>query len=158
MDNQLVISPSKLLTYCIDLMARDSNALGFVPRGRFAERIEHGQVLPAWDNGQLAGYILIGRPRDWLHIHQTAIQQDARRLQHGQALVDRAMAVARGAGCQGIGLRCAVDLPSNAFWMSLGFSLVSTIRGNNKTGRMINVYQLAFPDAFPLLEQSNPAT
>jgi ribosomal protein S18 acetylase RimI-like enzyme len=149
--------PATLTAYCVALAARNSEALGFIPRARFAERVELGQVLAEYDNNDLCGYVLIGHPRDWLHIHQICIQDDARRFEHGTRLLRRAADAARRHACQGLGLRCASDLPSNAFWQALGFQQVATVPGGQARSRSINVYKFPFADAFPLLQETETA-
>jgi GNAT superfamily N-acetyltransferase len=152
-----ILTAARLLTYCIDLANRNRTALGFIPRARFADRIDLGQVHPHFENDDLCGYILVGRSRDWLHVHQVCIQDDARRLEHGRSLVALAQGIARRGGCQGLSLRCATDLPSNAFWAALGFERVATVAGGLSRGRLINVYKLPFDDAFPLIESASPS-
>jgi GNAT superfamily N-acetyltransferase len=155
MDSRL--TDSLLTAYCVALANRNRVALGFIPKARFAERVTLGQVLPEFENGDLCGYLLVGRARDYLHIHQACIQDDARKMAHGRALVERVAQRARRTGCQGISLRCAADLPSNAFWQALGFAHVTTLPGGLSRGRIINVYQISFPDAFPLIERPEAA-
>lgn len=146
-----------LLKYCLDLMRKNSDALGFVESTRFESRLRAGQVIPAWENGDLCGYLLRGIPREWLHIHQACIQPDARRLDHGRQLVAAAAAYAAACGCHGISLRCADDLPSNQFWQALGFSRVATVPGGRARGRLIHVYQYELPSAFHLFGGAQPA-
>ena len=144
--------PARLLSLCIDLMHKDRRALGFIPAARFEERIQLGQVVPAWENDEMCGYVLVGRARETLHIHQTAICLDARRFRHAANLVHLVKQRAERAGCHAIRLRCAVDLEANLFWTAQGFERIATVAGQNRTGRLINVYHLPIANGQPLLD------
>ncbi len=147
-----------LLKYMVALSNRNTESLGFIESTRMAKRIEKGQVLAEYDNGDLCGYLLHGCLGNWVHIHQACIQEDARRIDHGRALVARLAAKARRAGCMGISLRCRDNLPSNLFWQALGFEHVATVPGGRSRGRMINVWMLEFANAYELFQPSVAAT
>lgn len=139
-----------LVAYMVALANRNSESLGFVESSRMAERVARGHVITETDNGDLCGYLMHGVMGDWVHIHQAVIQADARKAEHGRRLVQALAARAKRAGCQGISLRCRAGLPSNDFWTALGFTHIATTPGGSARGKPINVYQIAFDDAFSL--------
>lgn len=137
-----------LVRYCDDLAKRNSEALSFIPRPRLLEYAMRGQILAEYENGDLCGFAVIGRGSDWLHVYQCCIQYDARRIYHGLNLVAQIEAVAMTRGLQGISLRCADDLPANAFWLAAGFEKVAVLPGGVRRGRTINVWQRTLVSLF----------
>ena len=133
------------------LMKRDTDALGFLPASEVARRAERGRVLLCSDNDEPCGYAVLGFNPDWVPLHQVCVARDARRLEHGRDLVEQAARLARQRGALGLRLRCAEDLPANAFWRALGFEPVRIERPKNRRGRGIVVYVMPTAEAGTLL-------
>lgn len=139
------LTPERLVGYCVSLMRRNREALGFIEAPRLVARARQGLLLPEFQDGDLCGYLALAVPGETLHVHQACVQDDARRLDHGSALIATAIALAKRNLCHSLVLRCATDLPSNAFWTALGFRLLRTVPGGHARRRLINVYALPVP-------------
>ena len=131
----------------------ESAAVGFLGN-RYENPKPSDYCLIVERNGDPVGYAYgstpVGRPaRVW----QIAVRQDARFLEHGQALVQAIERLAERAGTTTISARCAQELPSNAFWQAEDFACVAIARGQvgdgyAKNGRTLNVW---VKDKAPLL-------
>ena len=123
------------ISYIDHLRARNSEAVGFIPRVRYEMEIDgsrHGSVLVCEDNGDLVGFIYATHNNHGVtHIQQIAIQGDARRLERGTALVE---AVKRDTDWL-ISCRCAEDLEATEFWQSLGFDFQDMVSPKSVYGR-----------------------
>jgi GNAT superfamily N-acetyltransferase len=97
------------------------------------------------------GYGVLGFDPDWIPLHQVCVARDARRLEHGRALIAAAGRLARRRGALGLRLRCAADLPANEFWRALGFEPVRIERPKNRRRRAIITYVLPTADPATLL-------
>lgn len=116
-----------LLKYIESLQAKNSDALGFLPRVVFERRSEAGQLFLGLLNGEPAGYILAGSGfQGVMRCQQVCIQYDVRRRLYGAMLVAAVEQYGEECGCSRISLRCGSDLPANGFWLSLGYVLDST--------------------------------
>ena len=140
------MSASDVVKFCEYLgrleQNRGTNALGFIPRTKLEHYHRRGQVLVATENGDLCGMLIHGTGRNGImRIHQAAVEYDARRIHHGLGLVEQLAIKATAAGCHVIRLRCADDLPSNAFWLAAGFFRYGQTLGGKRRGRLINLYE-----------------
>ena len=141
------------LRYIEHLAKSNYEAIGFIPRPRLEEYAARGQIVMAAENDEPAGFLVFGAGWPALRIYQACIQYDARRREHGAALVDRVIAEAQRRGCYLISLWCADDLPANEFWQAVGFHKVGERRGGDKRGRMHNHWVRSVPtDQLPLFE------
>jgi len=140
--------------YIIGLMRTESAALGFIPSTAIRQRwVAKGRFIIQRDTrGRPRGYLLHGPPTPGrpLYINQACIDFDHRLRGFGilavRQLVDRAL----HAGSTSIRLRCAMDLPANAFWHAAGFHVTGCEPGGDERHRTIVAYQL------DLLEPSAP--
>jgi ribosomal protein S18 acetylase RimI-like enzyme len=103
---------------------------------------QRGQLLLAWENDEPCGFLIHGDSWPQLRIYQACIQYDARRREHGMALVAALTAKAHAKGCHDIRLWCADDLDSNEFWRSAGFEYCAQRRGGRRRGRKHNLWAL----------------
>ena len=133
---------------------KNRDALGFLPREAIATYTQHGQIIPATENGQLVSYCVFfdGQPgtrprRDpyTVRIYQLCTDYDARRLQHATQLVNRLYDHATANRFERIRLWCADDLPANVFWRTLGFEFKGTRLGGAKRDRQHNLWILPLP-------------
>lgn len=150
--NQCAPSINKIVVYADDLARKNSEALSFIPRPKLEAYAANGQILTATENGELCGFLVYGMGWPQVRIYQACIQYDARRREHGMALVARLAEIARQRFCSDIRLWCADDLEANAFWRDAGFDYVTQRRGGRRRGRKHNLWvlPLAVP---PLLAQ-----
>lgn len=127
--------PPGQLAYISALARRHTEALGFIPHAGLARACAAGRVLMALEEGAYCGYLLYGAAWPTLRIYQCCIQDDARRLAHGRALVAQLAARAPAQHHGGIALWCATDLESNQFWHALGFRPTAQRAGGQRRGR-----------------------
>jgi hypothetical protein len=124
----IVKSHVDLLKYVESLQAKNSDALGFLPRVVFEQGVEAGRLFLGLLNGNNpCGYILAGSGyRGLLRCPQVCIPYDARRRLYGAMLVAAVEQYGESIGCFRRVVRCGSDLESNAFWDSLGYHFVGT--------------------------------
>lgn len=116
-----------LLKYVEHLQAKNSDALGFLPRCVFEKAAEAGRIFLGLLNGSPAGYIIAGSGfQGILRRKQCCIQYDARRRLYGAMLVAAVEQYGEDLGCTQSIVHCASDLEANDFWQSLGYILVGT--------------------------------
>jgi len=143
---------SQIRGYMDWLQGQNRHELGFLSWMALDEAIRRGRVLQATLNGELAGYVIHGKPGQNTRILQTVIQQDARRFEHGTALVEAVKIIANSVGGHKISLHCAEDLEANIFWDALNFSRTGQ-RLKDKTGkRWQNRYEISLPGAAQALK------
>ena len=129
------------LRYVVSLMRANRESVGGMPEPAIQERIDRGTVLLAEINADPVGYVLYDLRGGVLRIPQACIQYDARRRQHGEALI-RAMLARHIDGLREVSLRCAADLEANVFWRDMGFTCVGNVPGGKRRGRTINVWAM----------------
>lgn len=131
------------LDYVESLMRQNYEAVGFLPRPRLEQYALRGQVLVETENGEPCGYLVFGKAAwPFLRVYQSVVQYDARRRDHGLALVARLIAIGRERGAAAISLWCADDLEANAFWREAGFSFAGQRDGGKRRGRKHNRWVL----------------
>jgi ribosomal protein S18 acetylase RimI-like enzyme len=131
---------SHLLPFVRDLMAKNYEAVGFLPATRLEEYLARGQVLIQRENDEPCGYLAFGNGWPTLKVYQCCIQYDARRLAHATQLVSRLISIAEARGCSSISLWCADDLDANSFWRSAGFTFSGQRSGGARRGRRHNCW------------------
>lgn len=123
------------LKYIESLRRRESEAVGFIPIQRYEMEIKgerHGDIYVCSENTDLVGFVYATHNLAGItHIQQIAIQDDARRLDRGKALVE---AVTRGTDWL-LSCRCAADLDSVNFWQAIGFELTDLVNPKSVYGR-----------------------
>jgi len=134
------------LAYITWQMARDSNALGFIPKTTLKSRYlaRNLYLLQRNSLGEKIGYLLHGPPKagQALYVHQCVIRLDHRRRLHATRLVCSLIARARLNGVDALHLRCALTLEASFFWPTLGFRLHHVENGGPGRNRKIGVYTL----------------
>ena len=140
-------SPDELVKYADSLAKRNVDALSFLPRPRLLEYAVRGQLIVETENGEPCGFLVFGNGWPYLKVYQVAVEYDARRREHGLALVGRLIQKARERGCHAVSLWCANDLDANAFWESAGFSFAGQRTGGRARGRMHNRWVLVVDSA-----------
>ena len=107
------------LSYIKHLGNKESEAIGFIPLQRYEIEMDtQGTILVAKENDDYVGFLYATHNRAGVtRIQQIAIQEDARLLERGKALVDAATKATDWL----VSCRCADELPSTTFWESLGF-------------------------------------
>lgn len=133
---------SALVPYVRDLMAKNYEAVGFLPTPRLERYAERGQVLLQTENDDPCGYLVFGNGWPTLKVYQCCIQYDARRLDHATDLVNRLIREAHARGCSSISLWCADDLEANSFWAAAGFHFAGKRNNHNRRGRLHNRWVL----------------
>lgn len=139
-----------IVKFCDSLARRNSEALSFIPRPKLEHYAAAGQILTAQENGDPCGFLIYGNGYPTLRVYQACIQYDARRQDHGLALVQRLVKIATAKGAEGISLKCADDLEANRFWAAAGFRLVGKLPGGQRRRRTLNVYYLPLWPTLPL--------
>jgi len=144
----------RLIRYCSALEWANADYLGYIPKPALLKYAERNQIIPAFDNDELCGYILFNdnpgpklryKAPATLRIYQTCIQNDARRILHGtqllQALLNRPTTQTFRY------LDCFVNqnIPANDFWTTLGFTLIGSRPGGQKRHRTLNHYRYTIP-------------
>jgi GNAT superfamily N-acetyltransferase len=128
MDFTVVQSHPELTRYVTDLQAKNSDALGFLPRVAFEQGAEAGRLFLGLLNGQPCGYIFAGSGyRGILRRKQVCIQYGVRRRLYGAMLVAAVEAYGEDLGCHTSVVHCASELEANEFWESVGYRLSGTV-------------------------------
>ena len=80
-------------------------------------------------------------------VNQIAIQEDARRIERGKALIDAGMKHGQSRGIQDFACGCADDLASNQFWKGVGWKQLGDRKGishkntwKETSKRKVNIY------------------
>ena len=115
------------------LQKENSNAVGFIQKSIWDKYVFGGEwnfvVLICEANNDAVGYVLITPGMSsyrYAKIQQICVRNDARRLHYGTALLDVCKQFCVKFHRIGFTLRCRVDLDSNNFWKSLGFTNYAT--------------------------------
>lgn len=138
------------IKYVVALAKRETDTIGFLPTAAYREYVERSGILLVLLNGAPCGFLvwrlsngarvptLEGRHERHLKIIQTCIQYDARRREHGAALVSRLLRIAARRKAVYVSLWCADDLEANRFWAWCGFSFAGSRVGGQRRGRIHN--------------------
>ena len=134
------------LAFIVGLHRTESDKLGFIPAPTIRDRyLAQGNYVIVRDRqGRSRGYILHGptRPGRPLHITQVCTELDHRLRGFAANAVRTIELRGLAAGCTELRLRCALELPANAFWRALGFQLRGYAIGGNTSQRIIAEYIL----------------
>lgn len=113
------------LAWCYHLQNDLHDHVGYCPRGGLEDRIRTGRILIVEENQEPAGYVSVTHRRDHTtHLTQLAIDPQLWRTRLGSLLWHRITTTAIAAGSIAVTLKCATDLPANAFWHSTGAHVV----------------------------------
>lgn len=135
--------------------------IGWLPWQFYEQCDQDGHLVALMRNGDLVGFLAWRPPDRWQRsiIVQTWVREDARRIEHGRALVGRVAAIAAGEGCRWLTCWVADDLDAMRFWPAIGFVRVGRRLGRGPLldmhGRRMLV-QFA-RRALPLATESNHA-
>jgi len=146
------------LKYIHSLSKIESNALGFIPNTAYEAAITGEKTGKRWsntcndklwlceENGDKVGFLLMSFGR-WSKVNQIAIQEDARRIERGKALIDAGMKHGQSRGIQDFACGCADDLASNQFWKGVGWKQLGDRKGishkntwKETSKRKVNIY------------------
>lgn len=146
------------------LQKENSYAVGFIQKTVWEKYVWGGErnfvVLICEANNDAVGYVLITpgkKVMDYAKIQQIAVRNDARRLQYGTALITVCRDFCKEFQRKGFTLRCRLDLESNHFWKSIGFTqygLWSKGKLNHvgfKASNDINLWKIDLNDNLPSL-------
>lgn len=134
-----------MLRYVLELARKNTEALGFIPAPKLEQYAAAGQLWMAYENDDPCGYLVFGAGWPVLRIYQACIQYDARRREHGLALLRRLIAYAIAHGYEAISCWCADDLEANAFWQAAGFVWAGQREGGRRRGSKHNRWVLWLP-------------
>lgn len=115
----------------IDKLQKDNSfAVGFIQSTVWDKYVFGGErnfvVFICEKNNDMVGYVLLTPGRggySYAKIQQIAVQEDARRLDYGSALIHVVKEFCNTFNRIGVTLRCRIDLDSNKFWRALGFTI-----------------------------------
>jgi GNAT superfamily N-acetyltransferase len=135
------------LRYIVSLAKREYEAIGFIPSSRYEGTVtrcgEHARP-GAWlwiaeAEGEPIGFALgsNGVPGGSVKVLQLCVQEDARRLDFGTAIVTEAEAVAGAIQRPGVSLAVAADLEASRFWEANGYGLLRLEEGGRKRKRVL---------------------
>jgi hypothetical protein len=139
-DTAPLIRSGDLLGFVRSLMEKNYEAVGFLPMPRLEEYAERGQILTTTENGDLCGYLVWGNRWPRLRVYQACVCYDARRREHGLAMVRDLLRIATESNCDMVSLWCADDLEANSFWQTAGFRFGGQRSGGHKRGRKHNLW------------------
>lgn len=141
------MTPDELVMYADSLAKKNVEALSFLPKPRLLEYAVRGQLMVETENGEPCGFLVYGNGWPYMKVYQVAVEYDARRREHGLALVGRLIERARAKGCHAVSLWCADDLDANNFWQAAGFSFAGKRQGGLARGRQHNRWVLVVDSA-----------
>lgn len=142
-------APKEAITFVkfLDHLQREnSHALGFLPFQALEQAITLGRVLLCYENDEPAGYCIHGPSKRHSKIYQVCVAEDARRIEHGTALIEAVRSLAMRANAHDLILHCADDLPANSFWQELGFIQKGTRCKRKDGSRLQNRYAMDLPE------------
>jgi len=120
------------MKYIESLANKEGFSIGFVPRQAYEGAITGVKAGKRWsdvctdrlwvveENGDDVGFLLASFGNE-ASVQQIAIQEDARLLTRGKALLSAFEDESLRRGIEVMRAGCANDLPSNAFWEAMGY-------------------------------------
>ena len=154
------------LKYIHHLSKIESNALGFIPNSAYEASITGIKKGKRWsntcndklyvieENKDLVGFLLMSYGK-WAKVNQIAIQEDARLIERGKALLNAGIQHGMDIGRTDFVCGCADDLPSNMFWQSMGWKHLGKRKGIShkntwveSSKRTVNVYHRQLDSLF----------
>ncbi|MEZ5942912.1 MAG: GNAT family N-acetyltransferase [Planctomycetaceae bacterium] len=138
------------------LWRENSDYLGYFPNGAFAERAMRRQILGAFENDELVGYLLFFTTKSsCVRITHLCVAQSHRGTGVARALISELKTTTKS--FHGIGLYCRRDFPVWKIWPSLGFHAIKEKVGHSKDGHELTYFWIAHPHKtlFSELEDAN---
>lgn len=131
--------------YVADLATRESHALGFLPATVYPGAVLNNQIKLILHNGQNAGFIFHGPPRETIRIYQTAVERDVRQHDLGRDLFAQTLLDALDVDAERITWRCATELESNHFWQRVSGEPVKDLVNRGLGLRDLHLYEHQLP-------------
>jgi hypothetical protein len=147
------------LPYIVSLANKESLCLGFIPKMAYESAITGIKKGKRWsdtcndklfvceENNDLVGFVMFSYG-SIAKCNQICIQQDARLITRGKALLSAGVTHGNLIGIEDFGCGCADDLPSNFFWSQMGWVRVGERKGISckntwieTSKRKINLYR-----------------
>ncbi len=163
------IQPATLydLKYITSLANKESKAIGFIPKSAYEAAILgkkpsihrwsdtcNDKIFICSENGDPVGFVMMSYGRR-AKVNQICIQQDARLLERGSALLNAATGHGIKRHIFDYGCGCADDLESNVFWRVMGWRKVGERRGihhsntyKESSSRLVNLYSFQVNSLF----------
>lgn len=116
------MTESVIVDRICQLMKREGETLGFIPKPRIAEHVRRGLFQLQMSQREIVGYMIHGPYREALSVHQVCVDLAARRLAFAQMMEAALTLNAWDAGSQVISLACRADLEANLFWRACGYA------------------------------------
>ena len=145
--------------YIVALANKESFCLGFIPKPAYEAAITGCKTGKRWsttcndkifmcvENDDLVGFVMFSYGKV-AKCNQICIQQDARLIERGRALLSAAVSHGNLRGIEDFACGCADDLPSNFFWQQMGWVKVGERRGishkntwKESSKRKVNIYR-----------------
>ena len=140
----MTIQISKLTSARIEavdeLMKKNSQTLGFLPREALQDFLNKEGGLGAMDDGQLAGYLLYSAYENYFRITHLCIEKNYR----GKGIAAQLVNCLRDkADTQTlIKLNCRRDFPANKMWPKLGFVAIDEKTSRSRNNRRLTTWHL----------------
>lgn len=140
----VVTETSPYLSDVMSLWRQDSQTLGFYPVGAFEERARKRQIIGAFEDESLIGYVLYYTTQSsCVRITHLCVSENSRGRGVARALISQLQSATRR--CRGIGLYCRRDFPVWNIWPCLGFHAIKEKIGHSKDGYELTFFWLSYP-------------
>lgn len=145
--------------YIVSLANKESFCLGFIPKPAYEAAITGVKTGKRWsttcndklfvcvENGDLVGFVMFSYGKV-AKCNQICIQEDARLIERGRALLSAAVSHGNLRGIEDFACGCADDLPSNFFWRTMGWVKCGDRKGishkntwKESSKRTVNIYR-----------------
>ena len=148
------------LKYIKSLSNKESKSIGFIPLIAYESAITgikksihrwsdkcNDKLWICTENDDSVGFLMVSYG-SVAKINQIVLQEDARKIQRGKALLKEGIEHGLKKGIYDFGCGCADDLESNLFWKAMGWTKVSERKGisyrntwKESSDRKINIYR-----------------
>lgn len=126
------------------LWRQNSHTLGFYPNGAFEERARSRQIIGAFENDVLVGYLLFYTTKSsCVRITHLCVSETSRDAGVARALISELQATTKA--FRGIGLYCRRDFSAWNIWPGFGFHALKEKVGQSKDGHELTYFWLAHP-------------
>lgn len=105
----------------------DAHCIGWLPFEFYEAHDAAGRLVSVTRNGDLVGFVCFSKPNFGLEskIIQVWVRKDARQIEHGRALTERAAQIAADLGAAWLTCWVAQDLEAMRFWPAIGFESIA---------------------------------
>ena len=147
------------LTYIHDLSKKESKSIGFIPKMAYEAAVTGVKKGKRWsdkcndglwvcmENDDLVGFMLMSFGKV-AKVNQICIQEDARKIKRGKALLKAGITHGSTKGIIDFGCGCADDLESNKFWTAMEWCKIGERKGihygntwKESSDRLVNIYR-----------------